>query len=391
MPDTEPPDAGPPSTAFDGVFEIYDVRRDGDRLLYFGRPVDSDQELVRELWPLFREAGYELHHHERLGEHVLVAEPRTDDGSVPWTNVVLFVATVLSTLLVGAVGWYYVPPSEIASNPLALLRAWPFTAAVLGVLGVHELGHYAMSRYHDVDASLPYFIPVPTIFGTMGAVIRMRGKMPNRKALFDIGVAGPLAGLAATVVVTAVGLSLDPVTVPQRLVEDSDAFVLADPPLLELIAGVMGESLQYGPNRTVNPVVIGGWIGMFVTFLNLIPVGQLDGGHMLRAMLGRRQESLNAVVPLGLFGIAAFLHYGFHLMLGEQFLLWTFPQVPLGLQDSVMLWTIWGGFTVLLAFNGPATPVQEDPVGWRRQVVGALTFALGLLCFTPVPFRLLTG
>ncbi|MEF8830766.1 MAG: site-2 protease family protein [Halobacteriales archaeon] len=378
MPEIEPPDAGPSREAFDGVFDIYETRHDGERLLYFGQPLVDDDEAVRTLWPAFREAGYELRHHERLGEHVLVAEPRatSDRGGIPWTNVFLFVATVVSTLFVGAVGWYFVPASEIASNPLALLEAWPFTAAVLGVLGIHELGHYVMSRYHGVDATLPYFIPVPTIFGTMGAVIRMRGQIPSRKALFDIGVAGPLAGLTATMVVTAIGLSLDPVSVPASVVENSEtAFVLANPPLLDLVAWAMGANHDYGAGQSVNPVVIGGWVGMFVTFLNLIPVGQLDGGHMLRAMLGRRQVSLNAVVPFGLFGLAGYLHY----------------VRGLGLQDSVMLWTVWGGFAMLLAFNGPATPVQEDSLDWRRQAVGLLTFGLGILCFTPVPFRLLAG
>jgi membrane-associated protease RseP (regulator of RpoE activity) len=373
----EPPDDGPPREAFDGVFHVYEARSDGGRLLYFGQPDAPKDDVVSSLWSAFREEGYELYLHERLGEYVLVAEPRSDgNDGVPWTNVVLFLATALSTLLVGAAGWYYVPVGTIVDNPLALLEAWPFTVAVLGVLGIHELGHYAMSRYHGVDASLPYFIPVPTIFGTMGAVIRMRGKMPDRKALFDIGVAGPLAGLAATVVVTVVGLTMDPVTVPAEVAQNADGTVirLRDPPLLELLAGLLGEPLAYDdPTKSVNPVVIGGWVGMFVTFLNLVPVGQLDGGHMLRAMLGHRQESINALVPLALFGLAGYLYYG----LGLQ------------LQDSVLLWTVWGGFAMLLALNGPASPVDETPLGWRRVAVGLVTFAVGLLCFTPVPFEVL--
>jgi membrane-associated protease RseP (regulator of RpoE activity) len=380
MDEPDEPEAGPPLSAFDGLFRVYETRAEGGRLLYFGQPETSAEDVVGELWPRFREAGYQLHHHERLGEHVLVAEPATESsssGGLPVTNVVLFLLTVLSTLFVGAVGWYFVSPSAIAENPLALLEAWPFTAAVLGVLGVHELGHYAMSRYHGVDATLPYFIPVPTIFGTMGAVIRMKGRMPDRRALFDIGVAGPIAGLVATVVVTAIGLTLDPVAVPPDVVQNSESAIrLANPPLLELIAAAIGAPLSYGEARTVNPVVIGGWVGMFVTFLNLIPVGQLDGGHMLRAMLGRTQDRLDGVVPLALFGLAAYLYY-------------FVPDV--GFQDSVLLWTVWGGFAMLLAFNGSATPVRESPLGWRRQLVGLLTFAVGLLCFTPVPFRIIAG
>ena len=366
----------PQSASFDGVFRVYETRTDGDRLLYFGQPEVPTDEVVRSLWAAFREAGYELYLHEQLGEYVLIAEPRTTgDGGVPWTNVFLFLATVLSTLLVGAVGWYFVEPSAIAENPLLLLEAWPFTVAVLGVLGIHELGHYVMSRYHGVDASLPYFIPVPTIFGTMGAVIKMRGNMPDRKALFDIGVAGPIAGLAATIVVTAIGLTMDPVTVPREIVDDPESVIrLANPPLLELIAAVLGQPLAYDdPTKSVNPVVIGGWVGMFVTFLNLVPVGQLDGGHMLRAVIGERQESVNAVVPLALFGMAGYLYY----VLG------------LSIHDSVLLWTVWGGFAMLLALNGSARPIDESPLGPGRILVCVLTFALGLLCFTPVPFQII--
>ena len=374
VPSVDLPAEGPPEETFANAFTVYEVQREGNRLLYFGQPEDSRRHALRELWPAFREEGYELHVRPRLGETVLVAEPfEARDRGFPWTNTILFLATVLSTLLVGAYGWYYIPPGEIADNPLVMLEAWPFAAAVLGVLGVHELGHYAMSKYHDVDASLPYFIPMPTIIGTMGAVIKMRGQMPDRKALFDIGVAGPLAGLAATIVVTMIGLWMDPITVPDRVLENSEgSLIMRNPMLLELIAGAMGAPMVYDdPTKQVNPVVIGGWVGMFVTALNLIPVGQLDGGHMLRAMLGPRQESIGALVPLALFGLAGYLYYA----------------LGLGLQDSVLLWAIWGGLAMLMALNGPAHPIDDSELGWRRQLVGLITFGLGALCFTPIPFE----
>jgi len=384
MDEFEPPENGPPPEAIDDVFQVYETRTDGERLLYFGHTEAPRDHVLRRLWPEFREAGYELHLSTRLGETVLIAEPREQaGGGVPWLNVVLFVGTVLSTLFAGAIWWYYVPPSAITSNPLALLEAWPFTVAMLGVLGVHELGHYAASRYYDVEASLPYFIPMPTLVGTMGAVIRMRGRIPSRRALFDIGVAGPLAGLAATVVVTAIGLAMDPVTVPARVVENADGSLrLANPLLLEFIAEAMGAPLGYDdPRRAVNPVVIGGWVGMFITFLNLIPVGQLDGGHMLRAMVGRRAETVGAVVPLGLFGLAGYLRFGDRLGL---------HAMNLGLQDSVLLWVIWGTVTLFFAFGGTADPIDDGELDRRRQLVGIATFLLGLLCVTLVPFQLCT-
>ena len=360
--------AGPPLERIESVFAVYETRIEDERLVYYGDPLKPPEQLVRELWPVFRDAGYDLELTTRRGEYVLVAEP-TDVGidGIPWTNIVLLALTVVSTLFAGSM-WYLIDP---ISNPTEIWRAWPFSVAILTVLGVHEMGHYVMSRYHDVDASLPYFIPVPTLIGTMGAVIKMKGRMPDRKALFDIGVAGPLAGLVATVGVTIVGLHLEPVTASQELVQDPDAVQirLGYPLLLEWLAAAFDQPLyRDDPAASVNPVVIGGWVGMFITFLNLIPVGQLDGGHILRAMAGEYQETIAALVPGVLFGLAGYLYYvgGYSV-------------------NSVFIWGIWGVFTAILASVGPAQPVRDERLGPGRFLLGAVTFALGLLCFMAVP------
>ena len=377
----EPTDSAsdPPVEALRSVFHLRETRRDGDRVLFYGESLVPEQMLVREVWTAFREAGYEVQVSTAGSGRadVVVARPVTNglDG-IPWKNIGLFLATIVSTLLVGALTWYYIPLSEIRANPLALLRAWPFTAAVLGVLATHELGHYALGRYHDVDVSLPYVIPFIFPFGTLGAIIRMRGQMPDRKTLFDIGVAGPIAGLAATIVVTAIGLSLPPVEVPARALEGTgQALVFNNPPLLNLIAAALGEPTEYAdPTVAVNPVIIGGWVGMFFTVLNLLPVGQLDGGHILRAMLGESQERVAALVPAALFGIAAYLHYG----LGYAF------------NESVGLWGFWGLLSAFIAFKGPANPIDDAPLDTPRIVVGLATFALGALCFMLVPIQVTT-
>ncbi|ELZ80884.1 membrane associated metalloprotease [Haloferax elongans ATCC BAA-1513] len=366
----------PPVEVLQTVFDVHETRTDGDRIIYYGQSLVPEQMLVREVWADFRHAGYEVQvQTSSMGRgDVVVVEPISPgiDG-VPWKNVVLFFATILSTLFVGAYAWYYVPMSDLTANPLLALQAWPFTAAILGVLSVHELGHYLVGRYHGVDVSLPYLIPFIFPFGTLGAIIRMRGQMPDRKALFDIGVAGPLAGLAATIVVTAIGLSLEPMTVPQwALSGSSDVIIFNNPPLLDAIAAALNQPTEYpDPGTTVHPVVIGGWVGMFFTVLNLLPVGQLDGGHMLRAMLGERQESVAAAVPLFLFGIAGYLHYVRNM----------------GINDSVGLWFFWGLLSTFIAYNGPANPVDETPLGPKRIAVGVFTFALGAACFLLVPIQ----
>ncbi|WP_144906234.1 site-2 protease family protein [Halobellus captivus] len=374
-----PDSAGePPIEALRTVFHLHETQHDGDRLLFFGESLVPERMLIEEVWTPFREAGYEIQIASTRGgrEDVVVAHPvnRGIDG-IPWKNLGLFVATIVSTLLVGSLTWYYTPLSELLADPLLVLQAWPFTAAILGVLATHELGHYVMGRYHGVDVSLPYVIPFIFPFGTLGAVIRMRGQMPDRKALFDIGVAGPIAGLAATVVVTAIGLSLPPIAVPEWAVQNSgQVIVFNNPPLLDLIAGALGRPTEYADASTaVNPVVIGGWVGMFFTVLNLLPVGQLDGGHILRAMLGESQERVAAVVPAVLFGLAAYLYY----------------SLGYALNESVGLWGFWGLLSALVAFKGPANPVDDSPLGPARLAVGIATFALGSLCFLLVPIEVI--
>ncbi|WP_255195124.1 site-2 protease family protein [Halorarius litoreus] len=385
-PSSLPPEAPAPARLAD-VFSVDEVRRDGDQLHYLGEPRVGPDALEQRVWPLFREAGYDVQFASvadtetdpisgvelTTHRHALVATPTSVglDG-IPWVNVLTLALTILTTLYAGSM-WYYEP----ITGPLDLFTGekWKFTAAVLGVLGVHELGHYVLSRYHEVDASLPYFIPIPTFIGTLGAVIRMKGRIPDRKALFDIGVAGPLAGLVMAVVVSIVGLYMDPIQVPQQVLESPSAVEIefGYPPLLQLLSWVTGQPLTYeDPSMAVNPVVFGGWVGMFVTFLNLIPVGQLDGGHLVRAMLGERQETVAALVPAGLFALASYLYL--------------FGNVGM---NAPFLWGFWGLVALGLAYAGPADPIFEEGLDRKRIAVGVLTFALGLLCFTPVPFELI--
>ncbi len=368
MESPEAPTGGPDPRGFEDHFYVYEIRRDGEEVRYYGTPLKPVHEMIRAVWPVFHDQGYEVRVEQDLGEWILVAEP-IDLGidGIPWTNVILALATVASTLFAGAF-WYQLNPYSYE-----IIYAWPFAAAIMIVLGVHELGHYVMSRYHRVNASLPYFIPVPTLIGTMGAVIKMKGHIPSRKALFDIGVAGPLAGLFATIVVTVIGLHLPPIQVPASVVEHPDAIriELGYPLLLEFLSWVTGQPATFPEeNKFVNPVVIGGWVGMFVTFLNMIPVGQLDGGHIVRAILGERQQIVGAFVPVALFGLAGYLYF--------------FTEATV---HGVMIWGLWGMIAAVFVAVGPAAPVQDEELGGGRILVGVLTFVLGILCFTPLPIQ----
>jgi len=355
-------DGSPRPEALAHTFYVYEIDRSDGAVRYYGEPLAPRDQVVDRVAPLFRERGYRVSLQYETGEHVLVAEQRTMgiDG-FPWLNVVLFLATLATTLFAGA-RWYDLP---LAENPLSIFGAWPFAVAVLGVLGVHEFGHYALSRHHEVQATLPYFIPLPNVLGTLGAVIRMKDHLPSRKALFDIGVAGPLAGLVATIVVTAVGVTLPPVEV------GSDALIqqvkLGYPPLIQVIAAILGEPLVYSdPSLMVNPVVLGGWVGAFVTFLNLLPVGQLDGAHTVRALIGDRLDQVQLAVPVALFGVA-----GWQLLFGDV--------------RAVALWVLWGVLALVLSRVGGARPIDESGVGPTRKAIALLTLLLGVLCFTPAP------
>ncbi|GGN91687.1 MULTISPECIES: site-2 protease family protein [Haloarcula] len=393
---SRPADEPPSPADLSGAFHVAAVRQDGETVRYFGDPLVPPDAVVDELGPLFSRRGFDLRLERQSatgttdGGHdlvsappqpyALVAEPTTTgpDG-VPWLNVGLLLVTIASSLYVGASSWYYIPVLE---QPLRIFEAWPFVAAMLGVLGIHELGHYAAARYYGVDVTLPYFIPFPSLLGTLGAVINIRGQIPDRRALFDIGVAGPLAGLVATVVVTVVGLTLEPITVPQSVLDGGAqyAFRFHDPLLMQGLQGfvdVMGWGVEYGPNESVHPVVFAGWAGMFFTFLNLLPVGQLDGGHIVRAIVGQRQETIAAAVPGALFALAGFLY-----------LTRDAPPIGFGVWS---LWAFWGLFATGLAYAGPARPTVDEPLDRRRILLGIATFALGVACFTPVPFEIVAA
>ncbi|MFB6270054.1 MAG: site-2 protease family protein, partial [Halobacterium sp.] len=211
------------------------------------------------------------------------------------------------------------------------------------------------------------------LFGTMGAVIRMRGQIPDRKALFDIGAAGPLAGLVAAIVVSAVGLVLPPVSVPPEIVNSASAVEVqfGYPPLLQAVAAVLGEPLAYdSATQSINPVVMGGWIGMFITFLNLIPVGQLDGGHILRSLVGEHADRVAPLVPTALFALA-----GYQWLVADA-------------GNAAGIWVLWGVLATVVSFAGGVDPVDDRPLDRRRVAVGVLTFVLGALCFMPVPIQI---
>jgi membrane-associated protease RseP (regulator of RpoE activity) len=186
------------------VFDVYEIQKSGDILYFFGTPKADTENVMGELWAPLEQRGLGGTLKYELGEHVLIGAPLKKEEEKVWINLALFIATIFTTMICGA--WMFgVDLSMIHAG----FEGLPFTLAIMAVLGSHEMAHYAMAKYHGMKTSLPYFIPFPTFIGTMGAVIHYRGPIPNRKALFDVGVAGPLVGLFVSVAVTIIGLKLD--------------------------------------------------------------------------------------------------------------------------------------------------------------------------------------
>jgi len=339
------------------VFNVYEIQKSGEIYYFFGTPKKDAENVMGELWTPLEQRGLGGTLKYELGEHVLIVAPVKRTKEKVWVNLVLFIATVFTTMICGA--WMF--GVDLWSDPLQVFQGLPFTFAIMAVLGSHEMAHYAMARYHGMKTSLPYFIPFPTFIGTMGAVIRYKGPIPNRKVLFDVGIAGPLVGLFVSIAVTIIGLNLNAPTA--KPLPDSLMFELGFPPLFVMIQKLVGVT---GSN--LHPVAFAGWVGMFVTLLNLLPSGQLDGGHVLRAMLGKKADWVSTMMPRILFLIGFYVVY------------W--------LKGDGFIWIFWALFLWAFAAAGHPSPLQDKvKLDRKRILIGIITFILGFLCFTLIPFK----
>ena len=298
-----------------------------------------------------------------------------------WINGVLFALTMISTLFVGALyGDAAATATRITDflQPRLLLSGWPFAATLLGILTAHEFGHYFAARFHRVRVTLPYFIPMPFGFGTLGAFIRMNEPVPDRRKLFDIGVAGPLAGLVVALPLLFVGLSTSPMLVPPVV----DGAMLEGNSLIYygtkyLVFGKTLPNALTGEDVLMNQVTFAAWIGLLVTAINLLPVGQLDGGHTVFAMFGERARYIN-MATLALMTVLGVASLGAVQMV-----------LPGAERIGFNGWFIWLIliFTVIGPFHPPALDDVTELDG-RRKLVGYLVILVFILTFVPVPMRL---
>ena len=289
----------------------------------------------------------------QIDEKVILRIPK-----VPRVHWILFLLTVFTTLLAGAI----MEGAQILDNPLDLIKGVPFSFTLMFILGTHEFGHYYYAQKHKVDASLPFFIPAPPflfLIGTFGAFIKIKSPIYRKDALLQIGAAGPIAGFIIAVPALILGLFLS------DIVEKSDiqgALILGDSILMKILTWVTHPDLMESQDIMLHPIAFAGWIGLLVTMLNLLPIGQLDGGHVAYAMLGEKQK---------LIGQAAFI-----------------LLVPLSFLS--INWLIWGLLLLLLMRTVKHPPIQDIhiPLSESDKRIGYLCLLIFILCFIPAPFKI---
>jgi membrane-associated protease RseP (regulator of RpoE activity) len=285
-----------------------------------------------------------------------------------WLHIVLLVLTLASTTVAGAL-FYLSFISEFSTKPVGLswgllLNGFWYSGTLLGILGAHEMGHYLLCRRYNVDASLPYFIPMPPLLfltGTLGAVIKIREAFPTRRVLFDIGVAGPIAGFVLLVPALFFGMTLSTI-VPAPA--GDGIFYLGEPLLFKLATHAVFGSVPDGYTVNIHPMVLAAWFGMLATALNLLPFGQLDGGHITYATL----ERWSTPISIATVATAVFM---------------TFVSISWLFMTLMML-----AMLLMLGPRHPRVIYEYEPLGSGRIAVAVFALLMFILCFTPVPIQL---
>jgi membrane-associated protease RseP (regulator of RpoE activity) len=348
----------------DDVLIVQERRLLGRSVAFGGRLLVAPDTAVERLRPRLAAHGYTPFLREDQGTvwvHA-VAQAEVTAPSRPLIHLGLFLATVVTTLLAGTLALGGVSPGDLWQHPGRIVVGFPFSMALLAILGVHEFGHYTFGRLHGMPVSLPYFIPVPPPFflGTLGAVIRLRGAIRDRRALFDMAVAGPLAGLVVAVPVYVLGLKLSSVVRIPQAAPEGTLMQFGDAVLPKLLEWLTLGALPPDSDILLHPVGVAAWFGFYVTALNLIPAGQLDGGHIVYALFGRQHALISKLAVGGL--------------------------VLIGLVFGSVNWLVWAVLIVsLMGFRHAPTMDDITPLDGRRRALGVFALILLFLLLPPVP------
>ncbi len=345
------------------VFELHDLTtgfRQTQTIRLRGRLLAEAKRAYDLIAPRFRALGYTPLFRRDGDLDVILALPGTLAETRPrvWLAMALFLATAVSAVFAGSLSEAQGDLSRLMAHPLA---GWPFAASLLAILLAHELGHYFVARHFGTAVSLPYFIPMPLVpFGTLGAVIRMKSPPKNRRQLLAIAAAGPLAGLVLAIPILVIGLVLSEVLPfpPGNYTMEGNSLLYVAIKFL-LFRRLLPSG---GEDVFLHQVAFAGWVGLLVTGLNLIPAGQLDGGHAVYALIGRRAGRLTLLMVAGL--------------------------IVLGFLKQWEGWYLWA-FLILIFGRAHAEPLDDiTRLDTPRRLLAMLVIILFILTFVPVPLTL---
>jgi len=302
-----------------------------------------------------------------------VAKPLPPPQGRLWVQLLLLALTLVTTTIVGGCHYFRfsidlarandvssIDSVSLFTDPVFYLHGLWYSLTILAILGCHEMGHYVACLRYDVTATRPYFLPAPVFLtGTLGAFIRIKSRIPNKVALFDIGIAGPLAGFVVAVPALFIGLWLSRV---DRLPDDASNLVeLGEPLLFRLAAWLVWGDVADGHSINMHPMAFAAWFGLLATALNLFPIAQLDGGHISYAVLGRR----STIVTLIMIGVAIGLTF-----VSSSWIAWTVLLVLM---------------IVMMGPRHPPTLDEDEPLDSARLVWAAIAMVILAICFTPAP------
>lgn len=346
-----------------GIMEIREWGYEGSFICFRGRLKISASETSRKLNSRGGSHGLITYLRQSGGEEIIKFAPinpgRTKNRL--FIPILLFVVTLASTLFFGALnsGTF---ARDIISHPLLLLNGAPFSFTLLIILGLHEFSHYLVSKRYGIRTSFPYFIPFPNIIGTMGAVIISRSPFVDRKSLFDVGIAGPLASFVLSIGAIFLGFSgMTLVRIYPHIFSPEPGLYLGDSLLTTFLFGLRYQQIPVGFDLNLGPIGFAGWVGLFVTGLNLLPMGQLDGGHISYALFGRYHKLITRVVMVLL--------------------------VLFGILYSSPFWIVIGILVLFLgARHGP--PLDDiTPLNPGRICLAVVAGIILIICFIPIPIR----
>jgi Zn-dependent protease len=287
-----------------------------------------------------------------------------------WLNAVLFILTLGSCFFVGlswSLSYKYADilddlsrlsvNREMISDPQIIGMSLAYALVLIIILLAHEMGHYLTCRYYGLDATLPFFIPAPTLIGTMGAFIKIKSPIRSKKQLFDIGIAGPLAGFLLALPALIYGLSRSKVVAN---IPDEGSIIFGEPLLLKILGSVFFPNLAEGADIVLHPIAFTGWVGILVTALNLFPVGQLDGGHILYSFLGPKTRKLAPIF------LVSFLVMGVFFWIG---------------------WFLWAFIIYFLGLKHPRIWDEYSTLSRGRWILGVVVLIIFVLSFIPDPVK----